>query len=118
MQIIKEKLVFPSGTATAQLISVLHKTPLRRPISTSTSPNSDSESSVRRRGSAGYEALEADEPTDSLGRQSLDSHNGTKKDAGAEREALMSVGWTLLGWSFAASAALTVRSSFFHSADS
>ncbi|KAF9178543.1 hypothetical protein BGZ51_007693 [Haplosporangium sp. Z 767] len=66
--IIKEKLPFPSGTATAQMIGVLHNTPLvnRSPVRTSalsrSLDTSQAESGIRRRkpfpGNEGKESIE------------------------------------------------------------
>ncbi|TFY71162.1 hypothetical protein EVG20_g1855 [Dentipellis fragilis] len=98
VQIVDEQLAFPSGTATAQLISVLHKIP---------PPNL----TLRHRHS-GYSPIttedEADEepavsPTDSV-------------SEAAEAEVLKTVqseGWSDLVWSFLASAFVTLLSYFF-----
>lgn len=61
----------------------------------------------RRRRSSGYEALNSDEPIES-NPDSLPL-NSDVDDSHAKRESLVTVGWTVLGWSFTASAALTVR---------
>jgi len=94
-QIIEEQLPFPSGTATAHLISVLHKLP-------------PPDTTVRRR--TGYRQVE-DEEEDSLNPESVpdvpqtlpDEHDDT-----AERETVEHEGWQDLLWSFSASGLLTV----------
>lgn len=90
--IIKEKLVFPSGTATAQLIALLHKAPPPR------------------------EALESSRPpaySRIPGGMAEEGEIGNVGPAGpggkAEKEQIMGgEGWKALGWSFAASGGLTV----------
>lgn len=81
--IVKEKLVFPSGTATAQLIALLHKEP---PPSQGLNP-----------GSGPYRRI----PTEINEEVNEERH----KDV----EALLDgSGWRALGWSFIASGAMTV----------
>lgn len=81
--IVKEKLVFPSGTATAQLIALLHKEP---PPSQGLNP-----------GSGPYRRIpsEANEEVD----------QERSKDV---EELLSGSGWRALGLSFVASGAMTV----------
>ncbi|KAJ6576544.1 OPT oligopeptide transporter protein-domain-containing protein [Mycena vulgaris] len=89
--IINEQLAFPSGTATAQLIAVLHKMP-------------PPDTSIRRR--VGYIAVE-EEDTDI---------RGTEEDPVDEAlapESVQSEGWHALTSSFAASGALTLFAYFF-----
>lgn len=105
-QIVKEKLVFPSGTATAQLISVLHNAPQPTLPASNGSPlsnryrplplNSDDNARIS------SDAIEQDSG------QSL----GEEPDIGLgknEEESMGSLGWRALGLSFAASAGMTVR---------
>jgi uncharacterized oligopeptide transporter (OPT) family protein len=89
-QIIKEKLAFPSGTATAQLISVLHRLP----------PPSDA--TVRKR--AGYTTLDTDEPVIS----------GQVEEEETQEPIAPSEGWGALSWSFLASGLMTVRTFCSH----
>ncbi|TDL14427.1 OPT oligopeptide transporter [Rickenella mellea] len=97
--IIKEQLRFPSGTATAQLIAVLHDIP---------PPGS----SARRR--KGYRALSANEDIDipdTVNPEEAAASNNDSYDE--ERETVRQEGWTTLGWSFLASAVMTLTSYFF-----
>ncbi|WWC91243.1 uncharacterized protein L201_006186 [Kwoniella dendrophila CBS 6074] len=100
--IVKEKLVFPSGTATAQLISLLHKIP-----PPSQNPKSSSSGTYRRLprtsrsvSPPGY-AVEEDET------------NGQRQAAEKDSEVMKGSGWWALGWSFFASGSLTVLSFLF-----
>ncbi|OCF41916.1 oligopeptide transporter 8 [Kwoniella heveanensis CBS 569] len=102
--IVKEKLVFPSGTATAQLISLLHKTPLPSERST-----------YRSAGSTAYRRLprtsRSQSPPAERSRLSGEEVrlDGVEKDS----EVMSGQGWWALGWSFVASGALTVLSFLF-----
>lgn len=75
--IVKEKLVFPSGTATAQLIALLHKQPPLQGLNPT---------------AASYSRVPIEE-------------NGTARK---DTNAIDGSGWWALGWSFAASGAMTV----------
>ena len=86
-QVIKEKLPFPSGTATAQLISVMYRVPLRL------------EGSKNMRG---YQAIDESHLPDDT--ESLIEDN--------RREVIGNTGWKTLSWSFAASAFVTVGLSY------
>jgi uncharacterized oligopeptide transporter (OPT) family protein len=88
--IIKEQLAFPSGTATAQLISVLHRTPA-----------SDTTSIRRRRG---YEPLQTE---DTLVQDNEEQISG-EPDAAIEHDTVRTEGWSALLWSFLVSSAMTV----------
>lgn len=95
-QIIKEQLTFPSGTATAQLISVLHQLP-------------PPDTSVRRRhrymplDTGEDQAHEPDSPiVDDPDQDDLNQHDST------EREVVQQEGWQKLVWSFFASSIMTV----------
>ncbi|KZT42258.1 oligopeptide transporter [Sistotremastrum suecicum HHB10207 ss-3] len=105
--IIKEELAFPSGTATAQLISVLHNTPL---------PESSSTASVRKR--AGYHALAAEEDhldtwRDEEGAQEASSSSEpTIPPQTVKQDIDPAQNWKALIWSFAASGSLTVLAYF------
>ncbi|KAK0193877.1 OPT oligopeptide transporter protein-domain-containing protein [Armillaria mellea] len=93
--IIEEQLAFPSGTATAHLISVLHKLP-------------PPETSLHRR--PGYERIddeEVPEPSNSVVDQeevALVVH---------EQEVVQNSGWQTLLWSFASSGIMTLSAYFF-----
>ncbi|KAJ3988975.1 OPT oligopeptide transporter protein-domain-containing protein [Lentinula detonsa] len=89
--IIQEELAFPSGTATAQLISVLHKL-----------PPPDTSSSLRRRN--GYEAVADEENTE--------IRPARETTPLTELEAPSTAGWHELSWSFVASGTLTLAAYF------
>ena len=90
--ILKEKLRFPSGTATAQLISVLHRKPLAIDETTSTSSASKSRS---------HQTNGA-------------SHTGTNGTAPDEQEQVVTAkSWALLITSFASAVCFTILSFFF-----
>ena len=90
VKIIKEQLVFPSGTATGQLISVMHRQP---------PPTTGGNGTLKRRAvPEGYSQLEQDET----------SETPVQDEEGGEIP-LVRNGWTLLGGSFITSGALTVR---------
>ena len=95
-QIIEEQLTFPSGTATAQLISVLHKLP-------------PPDTGVHKR--RGYTALESEDVADATREEGVDVEADREGDEQDEevKEVVSNEGWSALGWSFVASAALTVR---------
>lgn len=115
LQVIKEKLVFPSGTATAQLISVLHRTPLQNHPGSDDPTNGFLRKRIRRQYSE-YEALDTEDLSgqyqqgseDEDAHQHTDGLDVTMQDEDDRREKLLQVGWTVLGWSFSASAFLTV----------
>ena len=90
-QVIKEKLPFPSGTATAQLISVMYQVPLRLEGSKNT---------------RGYQAIDESHLPD--GTEELIEDNRLAQD----REVIGNTGWKILSWSFAASAFVTVGLSY------
>ncbi|KAG6817672.1 hypothetical protein H0H87_005430 [Tephrocybe sp. NHM501043] len=101
--IIEEQLTFPSGTATAQLISVLHKLP-------------PPDTTVRHR--VGYTQVNSEED----GRaHSQGAHTPSTIDHGfieddlenEERETVEHDGWRTLSWSFSASGLLTLFAYFF-----
>ena len=95
-QIIEEQLAFPSGTATAHLISVLHKLP-------------PPDTSVRRREVYHHD----DDEEDRNMSQEAPIAEETPEQSATEREIVEHQGWHNLLWSFAASAILTV-SFVFH----
>ena len=95
-QIIEEQLAFPSGTATAQLISVLHNV---------TPPSKDGPALERRRG---YSALRDEDTTIEVNTRNADV-SGEAPEQDEEREIARRDGWSALGWSFAVSATMTVR---------
>ncbi|KAM5544621.1 hypothetical protein V8D89_001519 [Ganoderma adspersum] len=105
--IIEEQLAFPSGTATGQLISVLHQLP-------------PPDTSLRQR--RGYDALaSADNEDDSIVDNT--SHRAQETDAlhasglGPDATEAAPVGeqegWNALSWSFAASGLMTLLAYFF-----
>ena len=85
-QIIKEKLAFPSGTATAQLIAVLHKLP------PPTEPNANSQE---------YTPLNTDE-------EHPEDPNLTTGESPDQASSHLSQSWRSLGWSLILSASITV----------
>ncbi|KAF9042650.1 oligopeptide transporter [Hymenopellis radicata] len=93
--IIEEQLAFPSGTATAHLISVLHKLP-------------PPEASLRHR--TGYQAI-GEEESVSNDRDSV--HDEEEALVLAEQEVVQETGWHTLLWSFATSGAMTLAAYFF-----
>ncbi|PPR00882.1 hypothetical protein CVT24_000367, partial [Panaeolus cyanescens] len=98
--IIEEQLSFPSGTATAQLISVLHQLP-------------PPDTSVRRRG--GYRHIEDEEDLPDEDEEVLADtptlHENEQQIA--ERDVVEHQGWHDLLWSFAASGLLTLSAYFY-----
>ncbi|KAI9570583.1 OPT oligopeptide transporter protein-domain-containing protein [Boletus coccyginus] len=100
--IIEEQLAFPSGTATAQLISVLHGLP-------------PPETSLRRR--SGYRALDTEDIAsrtdliDNVDTVAQDIVNETEGDD--EREVVQKEGWMDLIYSFLASGVMTLAAYFF-----
>ncbi|CEQ42518.1 SPOSA6832_04344, partial [Sporobolomyces salmonicolor] len=100
--IVKEQLTFPSGTATAQVIGVLHGKPLQIG-----SQAEDAEDVRRRRAgwTAGYEQLQADEVDE-------DELEGIAQ-SGKIDKVVDSKAWTALSLSFAASTGFTLLSFAF-----
>ncbi|KAL0954440.1 hypothetical protein HGRIS_003419 [Hohenbuehelia grisea] len=99
--IIEEQLAFPSGTATAQLISVLHKLP-------------PPDTSIRSR--RGYLHLDTeDDSAEPTGRSpSSPQPIDTETDADInEREFVQHEGWHALTYSFLASSIMTLIAYFF-----
>ncbi|GAA5834257.1 hypothetical protein JCM3766R1_004503 [Sporobolomyces carnicolor] len=94
--IVKEQLVFPSGTATAQIIGVLHGKPLN--LAGGGAPEGDD--GVRRRG-ADYETLPAD-----------DEIEGMSSD-GKDKQVVDAKAWTALTTSFTVSSLYTLLSFAF-----
>jgi uncharacterized oligopeptide transporter (OPT) family protein len=100
-KIIEEQLAFPSGTATAQLISVLHKIP---------PPNT----SFRQR--KGYNTLRTEEDEET---QDVPSSSDSPLNDEVEEDVRQTVegeGWFALAWSFVASGLLTVSERHYSSA--
>jgi uncharacterized oligopeptide transporter (OPT) family protein len=120
-QIIKEKLAFPSGTATAQLISVLYKTPLRIDVLPGPAPRAQT------RIAEDTERLLQPEGRDRFG---TGEHCASERVLEGEGLAVKRIGkrengWIPLAWSFGAAASITVcmlflspSSSFSQSPDS
>ncbi|KAG2131318.1 OPT oligopeptide transporter protein-domain-containing protein [Suillus clintonianus] len=97
--IIKEQLAFPSGTATAQLISVLHRMP-------------PPDTTLRRR--SGYRAIDTEELRDSTAvTDEPENHQEAAEDDFDEREVVQREGWEDLLLSFLASGAMTLAAYFF-----
>ena len=85
-QIIKEKLAFPSGTATAQLIAVLHKLP--PPMEPNAIPQE-------------YAPLSTDE-------EHPEDHGSTAGESLDQTSSHLSQSWGSLTWSLMLSALITV----------
>ncbi|KAH7884304.1 OPT oligopeptide transporter protein-domain-containing protein [Phlebopus sp. FC_14] len=99
--IIEEQLAFPSGTATAQLISVLHRLP-------------PPDTSLRRR--SGYRALDTEDTVDvtTVVEEEVDiAADVAEAEAEEEREVVQQEGWLDLAYSFLASGAMTLAAYFF-----
>ncbi|KAH7915658.1 OPT oligopeptide transporter protein-domain-containing protein [Hygrophoropsis aurantiaca] len=102
--IVEEQLAFPSGTATAQLISVLHKLP-------------PPDTTLRQR--TGYRQLDSEEsadPTFAVHAPTLaheDIEDSDDLDLDSEREVVQHQGWSNLMWSFIASGIMTLAAYFF-----
>ncbi|KAJ8588465.1 OPT superfamily oligopeptide transporter [Rhizopogon salebrosus TDB-379] len=100
--IIKEQLAFPSGTATAQLISVLHQMP-------------PPDTTLRRR--SGYSAIDTEDLRDpTVLTDEPEGHQegtGDDIDIDDEREVVQREGWNDLLCSFLASGAMTLAAYFF-----
>ncbi|GAA6021431.1 hypothetical protein JCM11491_006707 [Sporobolomyces phaffii] len=95
--IVREQLTFPSGTATAQVIGVLHGKPLQL-------GSGGADEGVRRRG-ADYEPLRAGEAAE-------DEIEGMSSD-GKEKNIVDAKAWTALTTSFGVSAIYTLLSFAF-----
>ncbi|KAI0041706.1 oligopeptide transporter [Auriscalpium vulgare] len=93
--IIEEQLAFPSGTATAQLIGVLHKMP-------------PPQLSVRQR--RGYSALTAEDGGDIPHTPGFDEADHVEAEV---REVVQTEGWSALTLSFLGSSILTLLAYFF-----
>lgn len=102
--ILREKLRFPSGSATAQLIAVLHGTEVRKD---GAGKQDTSQNGVHNRaGTSRSVTADDDEERQPLLSEPAESTRNRKDQASAEQ------GMTALVYSFAASAATTVRLSF------
>ncbi|KAF5367511.1 hypothetical protein D9758_003763 [Tetrapyrgos nigripes] len=98
--IIEEKLAFPSGTATAQLISVLHD----MPAATTTD--------VRQR--RGYQTIEDEEHAEPLLQDSDTTPlRSTPRGSDPDGPSVKQTGWHELIWSFLVSAIMTLAAYFF-----
>ena len=93
-QIIEEQLAFPSGTATAHLISVLHKLP-------------PPDTSVRRREVYHHDDDEEYNQDRNIASEAPIAEEAPEQNV-TEREIVEHQGWHNLLWSFAASGFLTV----------
>lgn len=98
--IVKEQLAFPSGTATAQLISVLHQMP-------------PPDTTLRRR--AGYRAIDTEDLIHStaITDEPENHQEAAAEDNIDEREVVQQEGWEDLLMSFLASGAMTLAAYFF-----
>lgn len=93
-KIIKEQLTFPSGTATAQLVSVLHHLP-------------PPDTSIRHR--TGYREVNTSDDEE-IRNHAVSGPSEIVEDIDAgEREVVQHQGWSDLVWSFLASSFMTVR---------
>ncbi|KAG9038516.1 hypothetical protein FS842_003263 [Serendipita sp. 407] len=101
--IIKEKLVFPSGKATAQLISVMYREPLRKDDLPASSKGFNEQVEEDRE-----RLLDDDESTTS----GEDHHTGGSDVPGDDRQ-VTATGWAPLLQSFMAAAFITVLAYFF-----
>jgi uncharacterized oligopeptide transporter (OPT) family protein len=93
-KIIKEQLAFPSGTATAQLISVLHHLP-------------PPDTSLRRR--VGYREVNTEDDEEIQVSTAPGTGDTVEQSNSGEREVVQHQGWSDLVWSFLASSLMTVR---------
>lgn len=93
-------MAFPSGTATAQLISVLHDIP---PPGNSRAPSS----TIRRRG---YSPLRTNAETEGLAEEAEENDADERDEEEEERQIVKKDGWTALISSFGLSAFITVSS--------
>ncbi|GJJ08659.1 hypothetical protein Clacol_002878 [Clathrus columnatus] len=103
--IIKEQLAFPSGTATAQLISVLHRKP-------------PPEGVLKNR--RGYQSLDSDglprndyQTIPSQDTEVSSLVNDSSGDSSDHTREEVQHSWVALGWSFAASATMTATAYFY-----
>ncbi|KAF5382180.1 hypothetical protein D9615_004379 [Tricholomella constricta] len=96
--IIEEELTFPSGTATAQLVSVLHKLP---------PPNT----AVRHR--RGYTLIDEEDIPHAEATEELSTAEADEERDTEERESVEHAGWHSLSWSFGASGLLSLFAYFF-----
>lgn len=100
--IIEEQLAFPSGTATAQLISVLHGLP-------------PPDTSLRRR--SGYRAVDTEDAVNhTVFVDEVDTvapDNTDEPEVHDEREVVQQEGWMDLVYSFLASSVMTLAAYFF-----
>jgi uncharacterized oligopeptide transporter (OPT) family protein len=114
--ILREALRFPSGTATAQLIAVLHRVPLRRAAPVAAAED-ERGSATPARGSGEHERMldwderPSEQETQALEQARADEQRQADDDEaeGERQQKELQDGWKPLGWSFAASAAVTVR---------
>ncbi|QRV89685.1 OPT oligopeptide transporter protein [Ceratobasidium sp. AG-Ba] len=105
--IVKEELVFPSGTATAQLISVLHEKPDLFEDAEHTRVHHPESRIARRRG---YEALSTADPDATTFTQAEITQHSDTEDTGSSNDFQrydVTTSWRILGSSFSASSLLT-----------
>lgn len=109
--IIKEKLVFPSGTATAHLISVLHNEKLRE------DPAAASKTGGVTRGSTAYRRSRNhrndDESPSETQRLLSDDHRQPDEETDPSSRRATWQNWTALLWSFGVSLLFTFSSALF-----
>ncbi|KAF8627075.1 hypothetical protein AX17_006414 [Amanita inopinata Kibby_2008] len=98
--IVEEQLPFPSGTATAQLVSVLHQLP-------------PPDTSVRHRRGYRQVALEEDTSVEIVSPPIPATVEDEIEHDETERQVVQNEGWQDLIWSFLASAFLTLNGYFF-----
>ncbi|QRV74989.1 OPT oligopeptide transporter protein [Ceratobasidium sp. AG-Ba] len=105
--IVKEELVFPSGTATAQLISVLHEKPDLFEDAEHTRVHHPESRIARRRG---YEALSTEDPDATTFTQTETTQHSDTEDTGSSNDFQrydVTNSWRILCSSFSASSLLT-----------
>ncbi|KAJ1600013.1 hypothetical protein NDA14_007073 [Ustilago hordei] len=114
--IVKEKLTFPSGTATAQLIGVLHNKPLIG-IASSTAANGVNRGQVRRCSHAQSGDVQGEQDTERTAllssqdqSQSYEDGDNRNDETGSKDGIDNSKGWKALAWSFSGSAGFTILS--------
>lgn len=94
LKIIEEQLPFPSGTATAQLINVLHQLP-------------PPDTGIRRR--RGYQQVDTEADNEEIEDTEVLAAPQQQEHDEAERDEVEQEGWHSLVWSFVFSAAVSVR---------
>jgi uncharacterized oligopeptide transporter (OPT) family protein len=112
--IVREKLQFPSGSATAQLIALLHGETLRDDGHSDKQHELDAEGSDTSNDSYNYAQAHAESPNHTHTRSSADETRPLLRRSETERERSVKVksGWRTISTTFAASSAIAVRHSY------